>query len=486
MNASSGQGALFELMARGVKDAYFVKDKGSSTFPYDARYDSSVHHLAERRTEVPLAGATFGAPFEIEIAPFGDVMTECALEVDLPSWLPPQWITENGLYPITTPSGTSYGYVNYAAYFLFEKIQFLQDQFVIQEWSGDGLLAKQLTEGSSNSSFLRQVQGGLMDSTGLSYERSIQLRATPGHLRIVLPLPGMQCPGDAGFPLAACPWQTYRIKGILRKLEDMVVCSDPTVFKPSPWNLPELMIHYDNGDTAIIVPRTKLQMEQPTLLLSTVQHYLPPTAQNELRTKPIEIPFRKTFENVFTFGELDYISLDKGGVASCTRRLDGRHPTERMFWFFRNSTALDQNRLDDWHNDYFETHLPTAAQPLSYSEFYYDIKLNIAGKERDELYGPLVWGSINQLVHDERGNGKHIGSINWTTGEKYGVVYPCPRQPEGTINLTTADKPTLLIQLANITNNVYLAQRKAELRVWTEGWNVYVVQEGRGRVQFAS
>ena len=486
MNASSGQGALFELMARGVKDAYFVKDKATSIFPYDARYDSSVHHLAERRTEVPLASAVFGGAFEVEIAPFGDVMTECALEVELPSWLPPEWIATNGLYPIATPSGTSYGYVNYAAYFLFEKIQFLQDQFLLQEWSGDGLLAKQLTEGSSNSSFLRQVQGGLLHHTGLSEERSIQLRATPGHLRIVLPLPGMQCPGDAGFPLAACPWQTYRIKGILRKLEDIVVCSDPTVFKPAPWLLPELMVHYDNGDTALIQPLTKQQMGQPTLLLSTVQHYLPPRAQNELRTHPIEIPFRKTFENVFTFGELDYISLDKGGVASCTRRLDGRHPTERMFWFFRNSTALDQNRLDDWHNDYFDTHLPSAAQPLSDQEYYYDIKLNIAGKERDELYGPLLWGSINQLVHDERGNGKHIGSINWTTGEKYGVVYPCPRQPEGTVNLTTADKPTLLIQLANITTNGYLAQRKAEMRVWTEGWNVYVVQEGRGKVMFAS
>ena len=69
INQSSGQGALFELVARGVKDTYFVKDSKESRFPYDARYQSSIHHLAERRTEVPINGTTFGNTFEVEIDP---------------------------------------------------------------------------------------------------------------------------------------------------------------------------------------------------------------------------------------------------------------------------------------------------------------------------------------------------------------------------------------------------------------------------------
>jgi len=502
IHASSGQGALFELVARGVKDNYFVKDTKDSIFPYDARYESSVHHLAERRTMVPLADAVFGNSFEVEIDPYGDVMTECAIEIDLPSWLPYLPVQPNGqpspperangLYSITDLGGRSYGYVNYVGYFLFEKLQFYQDQFLIQEWSGDSLLAKQMTEGSLNRSFLDQLKGGALETTdsttGLTTARGLQIRATPGHLRIILPLPGMQCPGDGGFPLTAVPWQTFRIKGTLRKLEDLVVCSDSTVFKPAPWNVPSMNYTFTNGSTYTFAPLSILQMAKPRILLSTVQHYVPSKVQEELRSKPIEIPFRRQFDNYFTFGELDFIPLDKGGVAAVTRQLDGRHPTERMVWFFRSQNAIDINRLDHWYNDFFDSHAPNAAQPYTtpYGEFYYDLKLVIAGKDREELYTPMVWNQLNSLSKDEKGNVMHIGSMNWSTGEKYGTMYPAPRQPEGTVNFTTADRPTLYIELANINTNAILAQRKAEMRLFTEGWNVYTIKEGRGRLMFAS
>ena len=502
INQSSGQGALFELVARGVKDNYFVKDSKESTFPFDARYDSSVAHLAERRTTVPITQTRFGQTFEVEIDAFGDILTECALEIDLPSWFPslpastatgplisPERV--NRLFPITTNDvgATSYGYVNAIGYFMFEHIQLYQDQVLLQEWSGDGLLAKEMTEGSWNSSFLAQKLGGILTSNGqLTANRAIQLRATPGHLRVVLPLPGTQCPGDAGFPLCAMQWQHFRIKGTLRKLEDLVVCSDATAFKPAPWSIPSFTVTYDDGTTYPFAPLNRTQIADPVILLSTVQQYVPQAAQEEIRGKTIEIPFRRIFENKFSFGELDFISLDKGGVSAVTRALDGRHPTERIFWFFRNQNQLDNNRLDSFYNDYFDSRSPSAAQPYTtpYGEFYYNLKLNIAGKERENLHEPMLWSQMNQLVKDEKANGMHIGSMNWSTGEKYGVIYPAPRQPEGVVNFTTADHPTLYIELANITTNVVLGQRKAEMRVFTEGWNVYVVKEGRGRMMFAS
>ena len=113
---NQGQGALFELVARGVKDTYFVKDSEDCFFPYDATYESSVHHLPERKTMVPINGTTFGNTFEVEIDPYADVMTECAFEIELPSWFPLLPITANdaingvvykpsianGLYPITS------------------------------------------------------------------------------------------------------------------------------------------------------------------------------------------------------------------------------------------------------------------------------------------------------------------------------------------------------------------------------------------------
>jgi hypothetical protein len=504
INQSSGQGALFELVARGVKDTYFVKDSKESFFPYDARYDSMAHHLPERRTFVPINGVKFGNTFEVEIDPYGDVMTECAFEIDLPTWLPPllprvlggplyNSKTINDLYPITSVGGgLSFGYVNYVGYFLFERIQFYQDQFLIQEWSGDGLLAKQVSEGSWCSSFLEQTVGGLNKPidpiSNVPATRGIQFRATPGHLRVKLPLPGMQCPGDAGFPLVAMAWQKFRVKATLRNLEDLVVCSNSTVFKPAPWNIPAFTYNGEDGAAITFQPLPLSEIGQPNILLSTIQHYVPPASQEDLRSSIIQIPFRRQFENDFTFGELDYISLDKGGTAVVTRRLDGRHPTERIFWFFRTQNALDANRLDDFYNDYSDTHPPTATQPWTEprGEFYYRMKLVIAGRDRESQYEPVVWQSIEQLVKDEKASGLNIGTMRWSSGERFGTIYPAPRQPEGTVNFTTADRPTLHLDLANININPVLAQRKSEFRVFTEGWAVYDVREGRGRLLFAN
>lgn len=501
VNASSGQGGLFELVARGVKDRYFIKDAPESAFVHDPRYGSSVHHLGERRTAVPFNGTAFGSSFEVEIDRYGDVMTECALEVSLPYWLPPLPVEQasgmpvspqvaNGLYSITTQAGgVSYGYVNGVGYYLFERIQFYQDQFLIQEWSGDGLLAKQLTEGSWNSRNVALEKGGWHETLGgQGAYRGMQWRATPGVLRLSLPLPGMQCPGDGGLPLTAMTWQTLRLRITLRNLEDLVVCSDDTVDRPAPWNVPAFTYSFPDGSPYVFSPLSRLQIGSPTVLLSTVQHYVSSEVQASLRSQTLTIPFRRMFENRFTFGELDFISLDKGGVSAVTRPLDGRHPTERLFWFFRSSNAIRQNRLDDLRNDYFDDHTPTAAQPETEppGRFYYRIKLIIAGKDREHVLEPQVWEQMAVLAGSECASGRAIGVMTWSTGDTFGTVYPAERQPEGTVNFSTADRPTLYLELANIRSNPFLAQRQCEMRVYTEGWNIYEVKEGRGRVLFAS
>jgi hypothetical protein len=502
MNQSSGQGALFELVARGQKDAYFTKDDGA--FVFDSRYEATTPHLAERRTTIPLNDTRFGQSFEVEIDTFGDILTECALEVDLPTWLPPLPIgTETGPFgdpaivnqtaTITTndAAAQTYGYVNGCGYFLFETIQFYQDQVLLQEWSGDVLYAKQLTEGSLNSAELALIMGGAQVAQQAGLKSSVAQHATPPRLRISLPLPGMQCPGDAGLPLCAMAYQKFRIRGVLRKLEDLVVCSDSTALKPSPWSVPSFRVQYADGSDYPFVPLRRTEIGQPRVVLSTVQHYVSEEAQKALRSQEIQIPFRRLFENRFTFGELDYIALDKGGVASVTRALDGRHPTERLFWFFRNWDVFDSNRLDDFANHYFDAghaHAPTAMQPYTvpYGGFYYRLKLNIAGREREEMMGGLVWERLSGLANDERATTGGVGSMNWSTGAKMGTIYPAPRQPEGTVNFTTADRPTLLIELANITSTATIGQRKADMRACTEGWCVYQVKDGRGRMMFAA
>jgi hypothetical protein len=299
----------------------------------------------------------------------------------------------------------------------------------------------------------------------------------------------MQCPEDPGFPFCAMPHQTFRLKVTLRKLEDLVVCSDETKVKPAPWNVP--LFRYTALDSTVqtFSPQSVLSMGPPKILLATIQRYLPQDAQRILRETPQTIPFRRTFENVFTFGELDYAPLDRGGVASVTRRIDARHPTERLYWVFRSSVMMDHNRLDDFTNDYFTTHPPTVTQPYPTGDinaYYYQLKLLIAGKEREHLSTPLTWEPMESLAKDERGQQIGVGSMRWSLGDRYGTLYPAARQPEGTVNFTSADRPTLYLELANVETNPRLAQRVSEMRVWLEGWNVYEVREGRGRMMFAN
>ena len=536
---SNGQGALFELVARGNKDKFFVQDSNESTFPYDGRYESSCHHLAERRRIVPLNQTKFGSTFEVEIDAYGDILTDCNFEINLPSWIPQLplieggqpviaekvnklcWISDSSGNSLTNPSGYSYGYVNNVAYFLFERIQFYQDQMLIQDWSGDGLLAKTLTEGSWNSSFLTQVQAGLTSDNspyeteyigGKGYincdevtynpidSRAVALRATPGLLRLRLPLPGIQCPKDGGFPLIAAQHQTFRIKATLRRLEDLVVAVNNLTGKydldqkPTPWNQPLMYYRDISGTLLSFQPLPFIEIGQPTILLSTVQQYVPPTVQAELRSSVITIPFRRQFENIFTFGELDYKPLDINGVgggntAIVTRRLDGRHPTERLFFFFRDHNSITRNQLDNFVNNK-RVQVPTdiSGQQTGeiYNQFYSEMKLVIAGKDREEFWGPDVLDTLNAFCKDERDSGYNIGSMKWSLGEKYGTLYPAPREPEGTVNFTTADRPTLHINLNNINPSFISKQRQSEMRVITEGWAIYEFREGRGRLMFAN
>jgi len=479
---SSLQGSLFELVARGRKDAYFSIDKGSSDNLFETKYNPTTPFLQERRTTVPLNAPQFGNTFEIEIDKFGDIMTECNLLIDLPTWLPqlpmvsggttlpPQ--EANSTYWIKDVSGFSYGYCDYIGNFLFEKIQFYQDQALIQEWSGDLLFGLGCTEGSWNSSYLdsQQLGGVLVNGNPL---RTIAFRATPGLLRLALPLPGLQTPGDGGFPLCCLPVQNYRFRIKLRKFEDLI-SSDSLQTKPNPF-LTTYEYTFPTGQTQRVQPIAREALGQPTIVLETVQAYIDPDVRAQLQTMKHSIPFRRPFENVFTFGPADFAALDVSSIAASTRRLDACHPVERLLVFFRTANALDQNRYTDFVN------------PLSPDgQFYNAMKLIIAGRDREYEFSSLVWQDIQAYAKDEIDSGYTFSEMRWNLGDMYSMARPYSRVPNGSINFTTADRPTLYFQLNNVPNQTISGQRKVELRVFMEGWNVYEIEQGRGRLLFAN
>jgi hypothetical protein len=493
---SNGQGALFELVARGQKDTFFLRDGETGVNPFDNAYAPSVPFLTERKTIVPLNAPKFGNSFEIEIDKYGDILTECAFLIELPTWLPPLPTSfggvptnpalANGKYQIrTNPGGKAYGYVNYIGYLLFEKIQFYQDQILLQEWSGESLMATQLTEGSWGSSFMDQVNAG-MTQPGDAYLAS---RATPGRLRVRLPIPGLQTPGDGGFPICCVPSQNYRFRIRLRNLEQIVVCSDPTVLRPAPWTESGFRYTFPTGQEYPFVPLAREQIGQPTILLETVMAYVPNEVMSGLQERTVTIPFRKVFENVFTIGEQDYRPLDTAGIALLTRRLDARHLAERILWMFRSGENIDRGRLDNFFNDYGPSDSPSDSPSDNTDDraFYNEIKLVIAGQDREAWREPFIWQDIEALVNDERDNGLGLGEMRWNLGDVYERLRPAGRQPEGGINFTTADRPTLHINLRNVPPRTQAeGQRQTELRVFVEVWAIYETQEGRGRLVFGA
>jgi hypothetical protein len=479
----NGQGALFELVARGQKDTFFLRNGETGVNPFDNAYAPSVPFLTERKTIVPLNAPTFANTFEIEIDKYGDILTECSILVDMPTWLPPLPTTYGGVptnpfyanseYSIQTPDGKRYGYVNYIGYLLFERIQFYQDQVLLQEWSGESLMATQVTEGSWGSSFMDQKNAG-MTPPNTAY---LSARATPGRLRIRLPLPGLQTPGDGGFPICCVPSQNYRFRIRLRPLEQLVVCSDPSVLRPTPWTEEIMQYTFPTSETYSFAPLRREQIGQPTILLETVMAYLTNEVMSGLQTRIVTIPFRKVFENIFTISEQDYRSLDTAGTALITRRLDARHLAERVVWIFRTGENMDRGRLDNFFNDYGGDD----------GAFYNSIKLVIAGQDREEWREPFVWQNMEAVYKDERDNGLGIGEMRWNLGDVYDRNRPAGRQPEGAVNFSTADRPTLHINLRNVPpRTIAEGQRQVELRVFVESWAVYETQEGRGRLVFGA
>jgi hypothetical protein len=119
-------------------------------------------------------------------------------------------------------------------------------------------------------------------------------------------------------------------------------------------------------------------------------------------------------------------------------------------------------------------------------EFYNQIKLIIAGRDREHLFGPGVWRNMVSLAKDEIDTGYLFGEMRWNLGDLWERERPVSRLPEGGVNFSTADRPTLYIQLADIPVSKVSGIKEAELRVFCEAWNMYVIEGGRGRMMFAN
>lgn len=460
------EGSLYELVARGNKDVYFIDDAKTAKNLFDTRYGPTPPHLHEIRRLPPLNTADFGRSFEFQIEMAGDVFIDPTLLIDLPSWLPPTQTSLNPQSVVTDDAGVSYGYTNGIGFFMFEKIHLLQDNILLQEFSGDALWATSRSRGSLNSALLDNKVTGIHDGSQLSIARA----ATPGRLRLQLPLFGCQGSDDGGFPAYSTPQQTYRLRCFLRRLEDLVEASDGQA-KPTPWSSTLQIQSSRNGPIQTFTTLDRSAIGTPTVVLETRHVYMDGETQQAMKKGKQEIVFERLYENVYSQSQNDYTPIARGAVASITRRLEGVHPTSRIVSFFRSSSSIQSNQL--WK----------LTNTLSNPSFYTNLKLLVAGRDRESLFSPFIWKTLVSHAKAERDPGLELITMDWTLGDVRNpslIQRQRQRQPDGTINMSTADRPTFLIQLEAVATN------KTELRVIVETWATCVAENQRISLLYAN
>lgn len=471
----TAEGSLYEALARGNKDAFFFEDNLETALnPFENRIETVPPVLHELRRIPPLNGAEFGRSCEFDFELAGDMILRPTVLIDLPSWLPPQEAALNPTTPIAaTGTGTTYGYTNGVGYFLFSKIQIYQDKLLLMEYSGDTLWASRTARGSLNSAYLENRLAGWHDGSA----DAIAAAATPGRLRLELPFLGG---AQRGFPSIAMRQQTLKLRLTLRPLEEIVESSDAMATAAArPWEVPSFTVQTSPSYT--VKPLARTAIASPQIQLETRHLYTDGDSQLRMRTSELEIPFSRLYENTFTFGPLDYAPLERAATAAVTKRLDARHPASRLFWFTRSYNDLRAGRRWKVTN--------SVAGAAATPEYYANESLIIAGRDRETLFSPLVWRDLVHHAKEERDPGLGMAAMNWDLGaEAVGRRRPpfADRQPEGSVNFSTADRPTLYTELAATVADANLGKPSTEMTAVIDGWALYRIEGERGFLKYGN
>ena len=164
----------------------------------------------------------------------------------------------------------------------------------------------------------------------------------------------------------------------------------------------------------------------------------------------------------------------KGVPAYVTRRVDAQHPASRLLWFSRTQNDLRANRR--WK----------FAADISGGEYYVSQSLIIAARDRETSFSPYVWNLLTHHAKEDRDPGYGIGEMSWDLGDIRGRRGPWNRQPEGTINFTTADRPTLYTSLSAAPTDTLLGAPSTEMTAIVDTWGLYSIEGDRGVLKYGN
>jgi hypothetical protein len=432
---STGQtpGGIYELIARGQKDEYFFSEPTKGAFtPFANQYQLTTPFLKETKTVVSVNEPAFGQTVEFELERFGDILTDVWLQIRLPSWVPDS-VQPGEIY--VDENGDTYNWHEAAGFFLLKHIQVLQGQMVVLETTGEALY---WTSGVRR----RQAAADLVRRLGGDY--SLGPKPT-GMLRVRVPFPGCQGDRNSGFPMCAVPNKEYRVRVTLRKVDELI--------DGSPWGK---VFYLQGSEIPIFTACSKETLGSPKILLELTQAYIGvETRDTILKTaekEGIRLPFITHFQQIYGLqtGVKPYL-------------LEARHPSEGMYIYVRTRGTAMKN---------------ISGGAIS------SIRFTIAGRDREFDWSQEIWTEVmDEAKACSSSPVQGLAMINWSLGNIHRPMLQdmSQRRPEGTVNFSEADKPTLYI-----TSNVDAGTAmNMDVVVILEGWRVYEIQSsGYGRVSF--
>ena len=458
---SAHRGGLLELVARGKKDVFFTANPQASFFhSVYARYAPFTEEVYVCQ---PKNAPEWGRWMEFDVEHRGDLMRKIYLRIRLPTWLPDSLAAVNGTSLITDAAGVSYGYCNNIGYQVIEKIQLFQDQVLVQELYGEYLDWRLRQTNTLAQTLVIATTAGTRGETVIDVGRA----ATPGLLRVPIPLVGWEAIGEPGFPMAAMRQQRFRLRVLLRRLEDVVVASDDRS-QPQPWGKP-LRVQYAKGgpvDTSQVARPREALNKDIEVSLETSQVYVPADVQQWLKIQKWQIPFKNVQWQEFTIADNQLAAASVNDAFTLPFTVDFTGPATRLLFAFQSLGArLAGNRTEL---------LRDAVQTL---------RFNIANIDRIQPFASPVFREVTSYWKNKRSAQDLVQPDR--PQDVYTFVFggmDAP-QPYGTLNFTRAVETILYAVFSRtIPIDPRTQSRDAFLTTYLETFDVWVVENGRGKI----
>lgn len=336
---------------------------------------------------------------------------------------------------------------------------------MIQELWGQYLDWRLRQNNTLAASLVTAKQVGARGVTALDVGRA----ATPGQLRVPIPLLGWEAIGDPGFPMAAMRGQRFRVRILLRKLEDVVVASDGRL-KPAPWGQP-LRVQTQSGgpvNTSYVALPYEAVSKGIEVGLETSQVYVGRDVQEWLRVQRWRIPYRTSQFREFNIADNQMAAAATASVTNFSLPFtleDFIGPASRLL--------VGVQRMGD---------RLAGARGTLFGGAVRLWRLNIANIDRIEVASSAFLRDVVPYWKNVRAPSDL--AVPTQSLPIYTMTFggPDSGHPSGTLNFTRVVTPLLYATFAAFPADIRTGARDLFVMMWLETWRIWEIVEGRGRV----